>query len=208
MARSTMLIPVVVAAAGLLLAGCASGSSEPVAQDSTAAPSATVGEPAVEPDPSTPSAAVSEPADDTSEQNTPAAAADVDETSCFQIAFDYKKSWKNKGKSYESVWLKPNMTAVNNCDKKVKSFKIDFYVLDDFGDQWPEGMRGQNKVNLKPGEKWKQDSSYGYSYYSYNDNYTLVDQASMKELVTEIDSLTLAFGDGTTATGSEGVTIP
>lgn len=184
-----------VAAAALTLTAC---TGETTAEPAPSAPPTQSAEPSPTSEPS--------PASEPSPTMPPVeeAEADVDqitetrELDCVIIDFNIQKQWEDKGKSYEKLWLFPNYTVTNECDKKLKSVKFSFWLDDDFGDPWPGGYDVQQKVNLKPGETYTASSTRGYQHFDFDDNYPRLKETPKAELndAVYITTLTAVFADG------------
>lgn len=193
-----------IAAASLALAACSSGDS---ADESVSSPSPAP-ETSIEETTPTPTP-TPEMSEDSMSDSTESTVPDMDVTSneadCADIQFNFSKQWEDKGKSYQKLWLMPNLKVKNNCDEEIKSIKFDFYLVDDFGERWPKGYEVQQKVNVKPGKVWKQDPTTGYDHYDFDENYLLLKQTGEDELMAEIEGLVLAMKSGEKLYGFDSV---
>ena len=189
-------------ALALALVGCSDSSSDSEASESSPTANETA-QTAEESDPE--SAQTPEQAPETKEATSepiPEPEPVVDETSCLDIEFDFKKKWENKGESYQQLWLMTNATMTNNCDTTVKSVKYDFYMVDDFGEPWPGYYEAQEKIDLEPGESATQEPTYGYPHYDSNPNYKLLKDTPKKELEGYIENISLALEGGVKLSGT------
>lgn len=197
-----------VAAASLTLAACSSGDmSEEAVTDPSPTSEMTMEESTPTPTPTpTPTSEMSEdPMSDATGPIVPDAEIAGSNADCADIKFNFSKQWEDKGESYQKLWLMPNLKVTNNCDEEIKSIKFGFYLVDDFGERFPKEYKVQQKVNVKPGETWKQDSTTGYDHYDFDDNYILLKQTDEDELVAEIEGLVLAMKSGEKLYGSDSV---
>ena len=126
----------------------------------------------------------------------------VDPTACADISFAFDTDWEDKGLSYQQLWLMPNVSVTNNCDKRIKSIKFSFRMTDDFGEAWPgSGYNYQDRISLKVGET-SQPNANGYSHYDFAENFTFLTDMDPDDQSALIETVTLAFADGTTAESS------
>lgn len=189
-------------ALALGLVGCSDSTSDPAASNS----SPTASESAQTAEESAPEAAQTvEEATETQEATSepiPVPEPVVDETACLDIEFNFKKDWEDKGKSYQQLWLMSNATMTNNCDTTVKSVKYVFFMVDDFGEPWPQSYNNQEKIDLEPGETAIQDSTVGYPHYDSDANYQLLQDTPAKALEGYIENITLALEGGVKLSGT------
>lgn len=169
--------------------------TEPSEPESTSDPDGTptpTSDPALDEPTSEPS---NDPGEDVIALSEPPVAS-LDETECAQITFKPRKAREDKGKSYEQLWLFPNIKVKNNCDTTIKTMKFDFYLLDDFGEQWENGYEFKAKMNLKPGKTYRQDINNGYSHYDSNPNYSVLSETPTRELEPIVGQVRLAMAGG------------
>lgn len=189
--------------ATVALTGCSTTNdraSEPSTTDATApasasspSPEATTAEP-VDPEPA--------PETDLTTEEADQALAAEDPTACLQIEFNFEKSWEDKGQSFQSLWLFPGTEMTNNCDKEIASVKYEFTAVDDFGDPWPTFYESQDKIDLQSGATWRQDATWGFQHYDFNENFKLLEDTKARDIKPLVGAISIAFADGTVVEGN------